>query len=87
MHSQIPVQDLRDNLSISEYSIMFFMLSLEFQVILRHKKDVDKYIRAFHKKGNKRKMKSSWFFFFFFSSFRKKTKFFTCFQAVVKDRL
>ena len=86
MHSQIPVQDLRDNLSISEYGIMFFMLSLEFQVILRHKKDVDKYIRAFHKKGNKRKMKSSWFFFFF-SSFRKKTNFFTCFQAVVKDRL
>lgn len=87
MHSQIPVQDLRDNLSISEYGIMFFMLSLEFQVILRHKKDVDKYIRAFHKKGNKRKMKSSWFFFFFFSSFRKKTNFVTCFQAVVKDRL
>ena len=87
MHSQIPVQDLRDNLSISEYGVMFFMLSLEFQVILRHKKDVDKYIRAFHKKGNKRKMKSSWFFFFFFSSFRKKTNFFTCFQAVVKDRL
>ena len=69
MHSQIPVQDLRDNLSISEYGIMFFMLSLEFQVILRHKKDVDKYIRAFHKKGNKRKMKSSWVFFFFFFFF------------------
>lgn len=51
MHSQIPIQDLRDNLSISEYGIMFFMLSLEFQVILRDKKDVDKYIRAFHKKG------------------------------------